>query len=245
MLMEGSVVDPSYLPPILEELGRHAQSSTPLNLSSSYVDELHRAYLGNLLATEEYGCPVLAVARSPSLPYLSGFDGMSIAPSQWEDLYVAVNAEIHGDDAPAPGLSKHVADFDSAAALFHDSRLDEFVAEVENKGVLWTLASQIVRSVQSVDPVDSALLRLALATAMQATDADVVAVCSLLHLASMIQAKGVTREAAEAFVGRVAQVARDVYNSASGLTPFHAVASAIAHLIVVNTGNESATLNSL
>eukprot|EP00899_Mesostigma_viride_P005002 jgi/Mesvir1/14502/Mv05201-RA.1 len=240
MMMEGSVVDPDYLQPMVEELGKYALKSCPLNVPQSYVAELHRACLGALLfpkeAREQYGCPVFAVARSTSLQYLSGFDGMSISPSQWRDLYAAVDAEIHDrrdGEAPAPDFSKRAGDFDSAVALFHDSRLSEFVAEVDQVGVLQTLASHFVRRAQSDDPVDSALLRLALATAMHAADVDVVAVCSLVHVASMVQAKGVTREVAEALVNAILGVAKDVYQHASGLTPFHAVASAIAHLIVI------------
>eukprot|EP00899_Mesostigma_viride_P000376 jgi/Mesvir1/10339/Mv10540-RA.1 len=247
MMMEGSVVDPDYLQPMVEELGKYALKSCPLNVPQSYVAELHRACLGALLfpkeAREQYGCPVFAVARSTSLQYLSGFDGMSISPSQWRDLYAAVDAEIHDrrdGEAPAPDFSKRAGDFDSAVALFHDSRLSEFVAEVDQVGVLQTLASHFVRRAQSDDPVDSALLRLALATAMHAADVDVVAVCSLVHVASMVQAKGVTREVAEALVNAILGVAKDVYQHASGLTPFHAVASAIAHLIVVNGPHESA-----
>eukprot|EP00899_Mesostigma_viride_P012712 jgi/Mesvir1/21441/Mv02366-RA.1 len=124
---------------------------------------------------------------------------MSISPSQWRDLYAAVDAEIHDrrdGEAPAPDFSKRAGDFDSAVALFHDSRLSEFVAEVDQVGVLQTLASHF--------------------------------------------AKGVTREVAEALVNAILGVAKDVYQHASGLTPFHAVASAIAHLIVVNGPHESA-----
>eukprot|EP00899_Mesostigma_viride_P027184 jgi/Mesvir1/7650/Mv18336-RA.1 len=203
MMMEGSVVDPDYLQPMVEELGKYALKSCPLNVPQSYVAELHRACLGALLfpkeAREQYGCPVFAVARSTSLQYLSGFDGMSISPSQWRDLYAAVDAEIHDrrdGEAPAPDFSKRAGDFDSAVALFHDSRLSEFVAEVDQVGVLQTLASHF--------------------------------------------AKGVTREVAEALVNAILGVAKDVYQHASGLTPFHAVASAIAHLIVVNGPHESA-----
>eukprot|EP00899_Mesostigma_viride_P003124 jgi/Mesvir1/12812/Mv05605-RA.1 len=194
MMMEGSVVDPDYLQPMVEELGKYALKSCPLNVPQS-------------------------------------------------DLYAAVDAEIHDrrdGEAPAPDFSKRAGDFDSAVALFHDSRLSEFVAEVDQVGVLQTLASHFVRRAQSDDPVDSALLRLALATAMHAADVDVVAVCSLVHVASMVQAKGVTREVAEALVNAILGVAKDVYQHASGLTPFHAVASAIAHLIVVNGPHESA-----
>eukprot|EP00899_Mesostigma_viride_P009436 jgi/Mesvir1/18494/Mv14339-RA.1 len=249
MLMEGSVVDPEFLPPILEELGKHAQSSLPLNVPSSYVGELHRAYLGEMMFADEApggnDCPIAVVARAAGMPYLSGVDGMSIAPSQWTDVYRVVDAEIHTrlpGYEPQLDASKNVSDFDAAARLFHDSRLFEFMYEVERKGVLWVLSAHIVRCVQSLDPVDLALLQLAIATAMQAHDADVIAVCAFLHVASLVQAKGIRREVAEVLVNRVVDVAKCVYNTMSGGAPFNAVSSAIAHLICVNNKNESDSL---
>eukprot|EP00899_Mesostigma_viride_P018552 jgi/Mesvir1/26699/Mv20477-RA.1 len=214
LIMDGSIMSVDVPRRIFTVLEAHTSKSELVGVSSAIVQMLGQTFLSNLMTMEGSARSIVDAIHTCAvcLP-LSGNAGVSISPSQWTLLYDIVSKTLVtnlGDTKTATD-----ADIDALFGMLKDEHLDSYVSIKKDSGQLHALARCFNSAITTPSRINSALLRVALASTMANVGIDGIAVCCLIHIASVVQTGRIVKSYVHELVEEVMAASRAAYNASS------------------------------
>eukprot|EP00899_Mesostigma_viride_P014866 jgi/Mesvir1/23380/Mv21075-RA.1 len=214
LIMDGSIMGLEVPRRIFTVLEAHTSKSELPGVSPAVVQTLGQAFMSALLTMEGTTRSIVdAIETCANGSPFSGNTGVSISPSQWPLLYEMVSntlVQSLGDTKTAT-----TADIDSLFAMLKDENLDTYVSLVRGNGQLHALARCFNCAITTPSRMNSALLRVALASTMANVGIDGIAVCCFIHIASVVQTGRIVKSYIHELVEEVMAASRAGYNASS------------------------------
>eukprot|EP00899_Mesostigma_viride_P011570 jgi/Mesvir1/20413/Mv12317-RA.1 len=195
LVMDGALINSEFPERVADMFKRHNISTPSVHISDAFIEKISKTFLSGLLIPEFMNRAVVdAVLSAPIAPPFSGVAGISIAPIQWDQLLTAVCSSL--------GRPKIL----SAHGYVRSDELEQ-------------LGRRIITCCITPSTLNSAKLRVSLATCVSEFGVDQIVVCCLLQLSSLSQAGTTLRSLHEEIVEEIMVAARAAYMELSNPAP--------------------------